>query len=221
MRGRLMIKAVVFDVDGVLIDSSDIIVKAYQETARKLGFEVPSRQEVIDLMGRPLEEITRALWPNGDIQLYMKEYRRLFMDEDLVIPIIDGALNAVRKIRKYGLESGLVTGKIKYFVEKHLKEAGFDLNAFEAIASFETTRKHKPDPEPLLYVINKLHVRPEEAVYVGDAISDYECARNAEVKYVAVLTGSLKRAELEELGVKNIIESVVDLPGFLEEANQP
>ncbi|MEA2090661.1 MAG: HAD hydrolase-like protein [Thermoproteota archaeon] len=136
MRGMLMIKAVVLDVDGVLIDSTDIIVKAYLETARKLSLRVPSRQEIIDLMGRPLEEITRTLWPNGDLQLYMKEFRRLFMDEDLVIPRIEGALNAVQEIRESGLRIGLVTGKIKYFVERHLKEAGFELNVFEVIVSF-------------------------------------------------------------------------------------
>jgi pyrophosphatase PpaX len=213
-----MIKAVVLDVDGVLIGSIDIIVEAYLETARKLSLRVPSRQEIIDLMGRPLEEITRTLWPNSDVQLYMKEFRRLFMDEDLVIPRIEGALNAVREIRESGFKIGLVTGKIKYFTERHLKKAGFDLNVFGVIASFETTQRHKPDPEPLLYAIDKLHVRPEETVYVGDAISDFECARNAGVRYVAVLTGSLERVELEKLGVKNIIESVIDLPDFLKEA---
>jgi len=216
--GMPVIKAVVLDVDGVLIDSTDVIVKAYLETARKLRLRIPSRQEIIDLMGRPLEEITRTLWPNSDTELYMKEYRRRFMDESLVIPRINGALDAVREVRRSGFRIGLVTGKIKYFVEKHLKEAGFELNVFEVIASFETTQKHKPDPEPLRYVISKLHVKPEETVYVGDALSDYECAENAGVRFVAVLTGSLERAKMEELGIKNIVESVVDLPDFLKEA---
>ncbi|UCE43427.1 MAG: HAD family hydrolase [Candidatus Bathyarchaeota archaeon] len=217
-----MIKAVVFDVDGVLIDSSEVIVNAYQSTARKLRLNVPSRQEILDLMGRPLEEITRTLWPNSDTQLYMKEFRSLFMGENLVIPRIDGAPNAIQEIKKPGVKLGLVTGKIRYFVEKHLNEAGFDLTMFEVIAPFEATQKHKPNPEPLLYVINNLHVTSEETVYVGDAISDYECAKNARVRYIAVLTGSMKRAELEELGVKNIIESVADLPEFLKEnINQP
>lgn len=142
------------------------------------------------------------------------------MDEDLVIPRIDGAPDAVREIKESGFRIGLVTGKIKYFVEKHLREAGFDLDLFEAIASFESTRRHKPDSEPLFYVMNKLHVKPEETVYVGDAVSDYGCAETAGVRYVAVLTGSLERARLEEIGVKNIIQSVADLPAFLREALQ-
>jgi len=55
-------------------------------------------------------------------------------------------------------------------------------------------------------------VKTEETVYIGDALSDYECARNAKVEYFAVLTGSLRRKDLEKLGVKNIMNSVAELP---------
>jgi len=207
-----MIKAIVFDVDGVLIDSHKIIVEAYEKTAEKLGLQIPSPHEVVGLMGRPLSEIVKILWPKSNVELYMKEYRRLFMDENLVIPTIEGAVDAVRAIRESGFRVGVLSGKILFFIKKHLREAGFNINWFEAIVSFETTKKHKPDPEPLLFVINQLDVKPEETVYVGDAISDYECARDAKVEYFAVLTGSLRREDLEKLGVKNIINSVVELP---------
>lgn len=210
-----MMKAVVFDVDGVLIDSNEIIVEAYQKTAEKLRLRIPSPQEVIDLMGRPLVEIVQMLWANANVELYTEEFRRLFMDEDLVIPAIKGAVDTVSEIRESGIRIGAISGKIMFFVEKHLKEAGFDINWFEAIVSFETTKKHKPDPEPLIHVINKLDAEPKETVYVGDAISDYECAKNAKVQFVAVLTGSLRREDLEKLGAKNIINSVAQLPDLL------
>lgn len=211
-----MLKAVVFDVDGVLIDSTEAIVRAYRKTAEGLGLRIPSPQEIADFMGRPLVEIVGILWPNADGELYIKEYRRLFMDEDLVIPAIDGAVDAVKEIRESGLRIGVVSGKIMFFVKKHLKEAGFDVNWFEVIVSFETTKKHKPDAEPLLYAINKLDMKPEETVYVGDAVSDYQCAKSAKAEYVAVLTGSLRREELEKLGVKNTINSVAELPDLLK-----
>ena len=212
----VMIKAVVFDVDGVLIDSNETIVEAYQETARKLRLRIPPPKEVTDLMGRPLIEIVKALWANADVELYTEEYRRLFLDGDLIIPEIKGAVDVLRQIRGSGFKIGAVSGKIMFFIEKHLKEAGFDIDWFGTIVSFETTRKHKPDPEPLIYAINKLDAKPEETVYVGDAISDYECAKNAKVTYVAVLTGSLTREDLEKLGVNNIINSVAELPNLLK-----
>ena len=218
MERMAMIKAIVFDVDGVLIDSNKIIVEAYQKTAETLGLRIPSPHEVLGLMGRPLSEITKILWPKSDIELYMKEYRRLFMDENLVIPAVEGAVDAVREIRESGFRVGVLSGKIAFFIKKHLKEAGFNIDWFEVMVSFETTKKHKPDPEPLLFVINQLDVKPEETVYVGDAISDYECARDAKVEYFAVLTGALRREDLEELRVKNIINSVVELPDLVRKA---
>ena len=210
-----LIKAIIFDVDGVLIDSNKIIVEAYQKTAKKLGLGIPSDKEILDLFGKPLEEIVRILWPNTNQELYIKKYRELFMDENLVIPKIDGAIDAVRKIKNSGFKLGIISGKIMFFIKKHLEESGFDIKWFEAIGSFEVTKKHKPDPEPLFYVMDKLNVKPEETLYVGDAISDHGCAKNAKVEYVAVLTGCLNREELEKLGVKNIITSVDELPKFL------
>lgn len=213
-----MIKAVVFDVDGVLINSNEIIVEAYRITAQKLILRIPSVQEIIDLMGRPLEEIVRTLWMNTNVELYIEEYRKMFMSENLVIPEIEGAADAVKEIRESGFRIGAVSGKIMFFIEKHLEETGFDINWFGSIVSFETTKKHKPDAEPLLHAIGELDAKPEEAVYIGDSISDYECARNAKVEYIAVLTGSLRREDLEKLGVRNIMNSVVELPNLLRKA---
>ncbi len=207
-----MIKAVIFDVDGVLIDSNRIIAEAYQKTAEKLELRVPSPHEIVDLMGRPLAEIVRILWAKTDVELYMEEYRKLFMDETLAIPAIEGAVDAVMEIRESGFKIGVLSGKVMFFIKKHLREAGFNVNWFDAIVSFETTKKHKPHREPLLYAINQLGVKTEETVYVGDALSDYECARNAKVEYFAVLTGSLTRVDLEKLGVKNIMNSVAEFP---------
>lgn len=214
-REIVLIKAIVFDVDGVLIDSNNIIVEAYQKTAEKLGLRIPSSREIVDLMGRPLAEIVRTLWAKSDAKLYTEEYRSLFMDETLVIPAIEDAVKAVSVMRESGLRFGVLSGKMRFFIKKHLREAGFDIKWFDTIVSFETTRKHKPHPEPLLYAVNQLGVKTEETVYVGDSISDYECAKNAQVTYFAVLTGSLKREDLEKLGVRNIINSVADLPEHL------
>ena len=213
-----MIKAIIFDVDGVLVDSNKTIVEAYQKTAKKLGLRIPSPHEVINSMGRPLVEIVGILWSKSDVELYVEEFRRLFMDENLAIPAIEGAVATVEKIRQSGFRIGVVSGKIMFFIKKHLIDAGFNINWFDAIVSFETTKEHKPDPEPLLYAINQLGVKTDETVYVGDAISDYECAKNAKVEYLAVLTGSLGREDLEKLGVKNIISSVVELPDIVRKA---
>ncbi len=191
------------------------MIESYQKTAKKIGLRIPKRQEILDLMGKPLEEITRILWPNANHELYTEEYRKLFMDKNLIIPRIDGAVDAVKKIKNSGFKLGIISGKIIFFIKKHLEEAGFDIKWFKAIGSFGKTEKYKPDPEPLFYVMNELKTKPEETLYIGDARADYECAKNANVEYVAVLTGCLKREEVEKLEIKNVINSVSDLPEFL------
>jgi len=210
-----MIKAIVFDIDGVLIDSNKIIIDVYQKTPKKLGLRIPSDSEIIGVLGKPLEEIIAIFWPNSNKDLVIKEYRKLFLNENLFLPPIEGAVETVEKFKKLGFKLGLLSGKIKFFVEKHLREAGFDLNLFDVTIPYEATKNHKPHPEPLLFACKKLNVKPSQILYVGDSQNDYECAKNAKAHYVGVLTGSLSEEKLRKMGVENIIPSVSDLPKFL------
>jgi len=210
----MKISTIILDVDGVLIDSNKIIIETYQKTSKKLGLRTPSDSEITKILGKSLEEIVTILWPNSDKDLLMKEYRKFFLD--LFIPPIDGAVETVKKLKELGFKLGLVSGKSKFFLEKHLREAGFDLNLFDIAIWDEATKNHKPHPEPLLFACKKLNVKPEEVLYVGDSQLDYECAKNAKVHYVSVLTGCLKEEELRKIGVENIISSVSDLPKFLK-----
>ena len=84
------------------------------------------------------------------------------------------------------------------------------------IVSAEDTKNHKPHPEPILHACKLLKVKPENAIYVGDSIFDYRSAKDANVEFVAVLTGDVEEKEFRENGVKNIIDSVTELPKFLK-----
>jgi pyrophosphatase PpaX len=212
----MKISTIIFDIDGVLIDSNKIIIEAYRKTSKKLGLRIPSDSEIIGVLGKPLKEIVTILWPNFNKELLIKEYRKLFLDKNLFILPVDGAVGAVEKLKKSDLKLGLLSGKIKFFIEKHLREAGFDLNLFDIVLPYEATKNHKPHPEPLLFACKKLNVKPREVLYIGDSQLDYECAKNAKVHYVGVLTGCLSEEELREMGVENIIPSVSDLPKFLK-----
>ena len=211
----MKISTIIFDVDGVLIDSNKIIVDAYQKTAKSLDLRVPSAREISNLLGTTLEDIVKTLWPNTDKDLLVSTYRKLFMGMS-IIPPIEGAPETVERLKKSGFKLGITSGKIRFFIDKHLEEAGFDLKLFDIILSGEDTKKHKPDPEPLIRVCNELKVKPEEVIYVGDSQFDYECAKNAKVHYVAVLTGCLSEKELKDIGIKHILNSVSELPKFLE-----
>jgi pyrophosphatase PpaX len=210
----MKIKTIIFDVDGVLIDSNKIVVDYYIRTAKVLGLRIPSFKEVFRLLGKSLPEIVKVLWPENNKDTIVSTYRKFFEKEVPVIPATKGAVETVKKLKEM-YKLGVVSSKFGFFVNKHLTEAGFDLKFFDLIVSCEDTEKHKPNPDPIIYACKILKVKPEETLYVGDAQYDYESATGAGVNFVAVLTGGLKKEELKKIGAKNIINSVSDLPEFL------
>jgi pyrophosphatase PpaX len=209
----MKIKAIIFDVDGVLIDSNRIIIDLFKETAKKMKLKVPSDSDIVKLMGQSLEDNIKFLWPNCDVELFAKKYREKF--GKIKIPTFEGTIETIEELKKSGFKLGIVSGKKRFYLEKNLKDAGFNLDLFDVIISAEDSKEHKPSPKPILIACNKIGVKPTEIVYVGDARFDYEAAKSAKANFVAVNHGLLSEKELKKMGVKNIINSVSDLPKFL------
>jgi pyrophosphatase PpaX len=210
----MKIKAIIFDVDGVLIDSNRIIINLFKETAKKMKLKIPSDKDVVKLMGQSLEDNIKFLWPESDVELFAKKYREKFVK--IKIPTFKGTVEAIEKLKKAGFKLGIVSGKKKFYLEKNLIDAGFNLELFDAIISAEDSKEHKPSPKPILIACDKIGVKPTETLYVGDATFDYEAAKSAKANFIAVNHGLLSEKELKKMGVKNIIKSVSDLPKFLK-----
>lgn len=210
----MKIKAIIFDVDGVLLNSDEIIIELFQKVARDFKLKVPTDKEIKKLSGKPLNENIKFFWPDFDVDLFAKTFREQFINK-VILPF-DGSVETLHILKKSGFKFGIVSGKLRFFIEKHLKEAGYDMNWFDVIISCEDTKNHKPHPEPILLACKKLKVKPKEVIYVGDSRFDYEAAKGAKVNFVAVLTGVSTEKELEKMRVKNIIKSVFDLPKFIK-----
>lgn len=210
----MKIKAIIFDVDGVLLNSDEIIIKLLQKVARGFKLKVPTDKEIKKISGTPLDESIEFFWPGFDVNLFARTFREQFINK--VIFPFDGSVETLRRLKKSGFKFGIVSGKLRFFIEKHLIEAGYDMKWFNVIVSCEDTKNHKPSPDPILLACKKLKVKPEEILYVGDARFDYEAAKSAKVNFVAVLTGVSTEKELKELRVKNIIKSISELPKFLK-----
>ena len=211
---KMEIKAIIFDVDGVLVDSNKIIVETFQKVAEDFNLKIPTDKEINELSGKPLNEIIEILWPDFDAHIFAKRYREKFVTK-IILPF-EGSVEALCKLKKSGFRLGIVSSKLKFFTEKNLKEACYDMKWFDIIISCEDTKKHKPNPEPILFACKKLKLKPEEIIFIGDAAFDYEAAKAAGTIFIGVLTGVSTEKEFKKLGVKNIINSVSDLPKFLK-----
>jgi pyrophosphatase PpaX len=190
--------AVLFDLDGTLIDSTELIVETYRHTLRELaGFE-PTRDDVISGFGTPLIENLRRLSPDPALVPRMmdvySEYNERRHDE-LVSPF-PSAIDAVHALRAAGVALAIVTGKRRRYALMGLRFAEIEF-AFDVVITPESTDRGKPHPEPVEAALHGLDVEPTRALLVGDSPHDMASARAAGVHAAAALWGPFTRSTLE------------------------
>ncbi|MBM3309316.1 MAG: HAD family hydrolase [Candidatus Altiarchaeales archaeon] len=204
-----MIKAVLFDFDGTLIDSVDSVWREYQRTAGVLNLPERKFEDFARQLGKPWEEALENLWPGVDKKRFTEVYR-LEREEAKLIEGVSEALSGLKG--KYKL--GILTSRGSKTLYQHLDSTGIDFKMFEIILHKESLANHKPHPEALLQACRQLEVNPREAVYIGDSIVDAQCAINAGMKFIGVLTGGASRKDFTEAGLKkeDILKSLKNLP---------
>ncbi|MCS4538936.1 MAG: HAD family hydrolase [Thaumarchaeota archaeon] len=206
-----MIRAVIFDVDGVILDSTQAIFTNFQETAKRLGVRVPADNEIRKLLGQPSSINLRILFgENPEARKIYDEVNKVTHSNLQLVPNAETALKQVK------LKKAIVTSKRLASLKDQLKN---HLNYFDAIVTPEDTVKQKPDPEPLLLACKRLGFPPKEVIYTGDALRDLETSRNAGIKFVAFVYTGATREEFSKAGADTIIDSLLDLNKIIKARN--
>ena len=190
----LRYRAVLFDLDGTLIDSGQDIIRSVRHALGHVfpGCELPTDDDILGLVGLPLESISRSLGCPGDAEstqrfadTYRAYYSEHYNDNTVVYP---GIRELLEKLRGAGMKLGLVTTKHQMQAEFTLAGTGL-ARYFDYVHGWLEGRKHKPDPEPVLVAVGRLGVEPGAAVMVGDSELDIQSARSAGVGTCAVTYG--------------------------------
>ncbi len=220
------VEAVLFDLDGTLIDSVPIYLNLIAEVLDTLGLPQVSRQAVVIGL-RDGNFNWQAVLPKGDPDrvkklavtaqnLVPEIIPRMFRQDLKLIP---GADVALALLSSDGYRISLVTSTprqnlaIKF---RLLRENGCD-RYFEAIIDADDVKARKPAPDGLLACCRKMNVASENCVYVGDTRADMQAANAAGMLPVAVLTGFDDAAALVAEGLAAIIPSVTGLPTILND----
>jgi pyrophosphatase PpaX len=196
-----MLKAVIFDLDGVLLDNTQLIVEIFQEAAKRSGLKVPDKKSVIATLGLVGRDMIEILLGKKHVetltQVWMKREKEMKS-----MPGIREVLNVLKT------KKAVVTSAPASITNRRLKDF---IDYFDVVVTSESTKKHKPDPEPLLFACEKLKIKPKEAVYVGDRLIDFETAKNAGMDFIGILSGGTSKAEFKKAGVTKIIDSLNEL----------
>lgn len=201
---------VLFDYDGTIMDTNDIILKSWQYTFRTLGAKELPMEVIFSSFGEPLQITMEKYFPGkneDEIKEAIDIYRSYQVDHyKELIEMFPGMAQLIKDLKARGYKVGLVTSRLRNSTEIGLKKFGL-LEAFDYIVTADDTEKHKPDPEPVLIALEKLQAKPEEAIMIGDSMFDILCAQNAGVE--AVLVGWAKAAEAQRKVVETKPEYVI------------
>ena len=201
-----------FDLDGTLIDSIELILRSYRRTMRAhRGLEPPDEVWMKGL-GTPLWVQFRH-WTDdpAEIEAMVATYRAYNLEHhDALVRPYDGVVVAVRALRHQGKTLGLVTSKMRSGALRGLQVAGLD-DAFDVIVGSDEVTNPKPHPEPVLKALERLGAPATGAVFIGDSRHDIECGQAAGVKTAAVLWGPFDRAHLADLEPDYWLERPEDL----------
>lgn len=171
-----------FDADGTLFDTTDMIVRCFMNTARVHKLTVPDRHAIISHVGMTLRRQMECYFGVlSDAEF--TQYRDTHMEYQLEIykehlKLCPGVLEALHILRDKGKKCAVVTSRMMQTLAIYLRETGI-YDFFDVLITPEATQKHKPEPEPAFAAMEKLGATPEETLFIGDATFDIECGGSA------------------------------------------
>jgi phosphoglycolate phosphatase len=213
--------AVLFDMDGTLIDTPAGILRVLNEVLAEAGRSVPEDQ-VRATIGRPLMASFASLLAlpdnHQDVAHALTRFRQLFTE--VVIPnatelVFPGVLELLAGLRAQDRALAVVTSKIRRSAEELLSAAGL-LGSFDVIVCHGMTERGKPHPDLALLAATKLGKSTGQCVVVGDAVDDVRMAVAAGMAAYGVSYGVASRKELEEGGALIVLSSVGELTDALK-----
>lgn len=209
--------AVLFDLDGTLIDSIELILNSAKHAFRDRPGVVPSDAEWLAGVGTPLKTMFRQ-WArdDADVDALIEKYREYQLaNHDRLVRCYDTVVETVDELRMAGHPTAVVTSKTHWLARRGLEHVGLAPH-FDVIIGCDSCERHKPDPQPVLVALDQLGYAPEEAVFVGDSIHDMQAGNAAGVTTIAALWGPFSRDELSRSSPAHYLERMADLPPLIE-----
>jgi pyrophosphatase PpaX len=194
----LPIRTILFDLDGTLIDSIELILASYRHTLAAHGRPQVPDSEWMRGVGTPLR-VQLGQWAESpeELQALVTTYREYNLaNHDRMITAFPGIVELVRTVRLRGLRTGVVTSKNREGTRRGLRLVGLEA-AIEVLVCADDVVHPKPHREPVERAVAQLQADPATTLFVGDSIHDLHSGRAAGVLTGAVLWGPFRRQELE------------------------
>jgi len=216
--------AIVWDLDGTLVDSAPDLATALNNVLDKRGFFTHSIEVVRTMIGNGVPKLVERGFNAVGIRpepaqldelvtMFQKEYRACAIDQTRPYP---GVVETLQEIREMNIPMGVCTNKPEAFTRQILEGLGL-ATYFSSVVGGDTTSTRKPDPQPVLTCLRGLATEPALSLMIGDSVHDVHAAHAAGVT-VGVVPWGYRSAPVEELGADFVLSDITALPGMIREA---
>ncbi len=214
-----MIRYLIFDLDGTLVDSYEAITESLNHALERLGLP-PRRPEVVrGMVGLGLEVLIGQAAGEDKItegvRLFRRHYARICVEKTRLLPDVRPTLQS---LQRRGFRMAVATNKPIRFTKRILATLAIR-NHFDCLMGPEEVTHLKPHPEMVFRILRHFGCSREQTVFVGDMVVDVETSRSAGVRVLVLPTGSQKRQFLEKAGPDGIVDRFSELPAVLRGMN--
>ena len=206
-------RCVVFDMDGTLTNTNALIFHSFNHLAEEYLGKHLTPEEIIAFFGPPEEGAVEKMLGADFLPEAMKKYYAFYSDKhDEFASLHEGMREVLEFLKQHGIARGLFTGKGRQATEISLEKFGI-ADLFDAVITGDDVAEYKPSGDGLRRIMQRLAVRPEETLMVGDAVGDIVAARDAGVAIASVLWDSYGKRDVLKMDSDFLFDTV---PHFRE-----
>ena len=215
----MILKAVIFDLDGTLIDTTEEIGYIFNELLHLNGFPKRDRQFYKTNIGNGVEDLLSKSLPeeyNGDFSSLLVQVKEIYAENlNKRSTVFDGMFDVLELLKANQVDIGIITNKMHPLAVRCVDKffQGYQIKTMGAEYLFP----RKPNPESALVMASDFGHLPSEMLFIGDSSVDIQTAKNAGMVPIGVLWGNGSLQELSNAGATEIFSEVFGLKGFIEE----
>ena len=205
-----MVKGIIFDMDGTLIDTNDLVIDCIKENVNKYMGYIPEKDSFNEIIGKPLD-IQMSFFSEKHADAMIDYYRGIYIerrDEDT--KIFPGVMELLKALYESKIKMAIVSNKGRRGIDHGLEMFNMK-DFFDITLSVEDVGNKKPHPEAINRILQDFDMKKEEVLFVGDSHNDILAANNAGVKSVLVGWSILPKEQFENLKIDYIIDEPMEI----------
>jgi HAD superfamily hydrolase (TIGR01509 family) len=219
-----MIRGMIFDIDGTLVDTNPAHVEAWRRAFKRFGFDIPAGRIAVEI-GKGGDKLVPSILGQEIDQRLGEQLRRAQKEEFLAIAkrehfrVFPGVPEIFHALRDRNIRTALATSSDDKHLDATLASAGIDLRSLaDVVVTKREVEASKPDPDVVLVAVEKLDLSPSQCAMVGDTVYDGLACQAAGVLFLGVLCGGSSVEALLEAGALAVWPDIAHLLADLDRA---